>query len=426
MQERDIQGILQKVEELKTVFTFGVKFLPFLEDLLVFVQEMAPMLNEMNQSIQESSSKMPKAVQQLDKVTSATEMATNEILDKVDSMLGRLEQVNTNFNIFRERLSAEQTALTGIAGAIEELLALPGVREKLNRMFEDEKARQKGIEIKTIVDDFLAGKIGDDLSQNVESLLQDIQTDAYDIMNALQVQDITTQQIEGAHSMLRSVQERLNELITKYSEAAPPAITRKARAHDSQAVYEMDGDRQKAVDEVLNLDPDVIMQQAGDSGMEGAADGDPQAGPEEQHEMPSSSAFDESSVEAPESDGKEPDQAEIDELLSWGDDVSAAAALPGDEQAPVEVEMTGADLTVEEPVLADEPSAVEDLNLEDIIPQDSVNGDNPVDEPPAASEKKGGGKGAKAGKAAEKSAESEAGGSDNIKISQEEIDKLFQ
>ena len=91
MQEKDIQGILKKVEELKSVFTFGVKFIPFLEDLLVFVQEMAPMLNEMNRSIQDSSSKMPKAVQQLDKVTSATELATNEILDKVDSMLARLD-----------------------------------------------------------------------------------------------------------------------------------------------------------------------------------------------------------------------------------------------------------------------------------------------------------------------------------------------
>jgi hypothetical protein len=422
MQERDVQGILEKVEELKTVFSFGVKFLPFLEDLLVFVQEMAPMLNEMNQSIQDSSSKMPKAVQQLDKVTSATELATNEILDKVDSMLGRLEQVNTNFNIFRERLSAEQTALTGIAGAIEELLALPGVRETLNRMFEDEKARQKGIEIKTIVDDFLAGKIGDDLSQNVDSLLQDIQTDAYDIMNALQVQDITTQQIEGAHSMLRSIQERLNHLITQYSEATPPAISREARAHDSQAVYDMDGDRQKAVDEMLNLDPDLIMQQAETSAVEESASVEEQ---EEQHELPSSSAFDESSPEAPESDGKEPDPAEIDELLSWGDDLPASA-LPGDEPVQMDGEMTEASLPVEESIPADESSAIEDLSLDEMIPQDSVDDDKPVEEQPAVSEKSSNGKGSKAGKSAGKPAESEPGASDNIKISQEEIDKLFQ
>ena len=41
MEEKDIKGILRKVEELKAVFTFGVRFVPFLEDLLIFVQEMA-------------------------------------------------------------------------------------------------------------------------------------------------------------------------------------------------------------------------------------------------------------------------------------------------------------------------------------------------------------------------------------------------
>jgi len=422
MQERDIQGILQKVEELKAVFSFGVRFLPFLEDLLVFVQEMAPMLNEMNQSIQDSSSKMPKAVQQLDKVTSATELATNEILDKVDSMLGRLEQVNTNFNIVRERLSAEQTALTGIAGAIEELLALPGVRETLNRMFEDEKARQKGVEIKTIVDEFLAGKIGDDLSQNVESLLQDIQTDAYDIMYALQVQDITTQQIEGAHAMLRSIQERLNHLINKYSEAAPPAICREARAHDSQAVYDTGDDRQKAVDEVLNLDPDTGIQETKKSSAQETIVGEMQ---EEHYELPSSSAFDENSVEAPESDGKEPDQTEIDELLSWGDDIPASG-LPEEESAQLEGEMSAEGLALEESIPAEESPAVEELNLDEIVPHDSANEDKTEDEQPRSSEKKGGGKGSRAGKGAGKPAEPETEDSDSIKISQEEIDKLFQ
>jgi len=422
MQERDIQGILQKVEELKAVFSFGVRFLPFLEDLLVFVQEMAPMLNEMNQSIQDSSSKMPKAVQQLDKVTSATELATNEILDKVDSMLGRLEQVNTNFNIVRERLSAEQTALTGIAGAIEELLALPGVRETLNRMFEDEKARQKGVEIKTIVDEFLAGKIGDDLSQNVESLLQDIQTDAYDIMYALQVQDITTQQIEGAHAMLRSIQERLNHLINKYSEAAPPAICREARAHDSQAVYDTGDDRQKAVDEVLNLDPDTGIQEAKNSSAQETIVGEMQ---EEHYELPSSSAFDENSVEATESDGKEPDQAEIDELLSRGDDIPASG-LPEEESAQLEGEMSAEGLALEESIPAEESPSVEELNLDEIVPHDSANGDKTEDEQPRSSEKKGGGKGSRAGKGAGKPAEPETEDSDSIKISQEEIDKLFQ
>ncbi|MCE5272919.1 hypothetical protein LLH00_16690 [bacterium] len=420
MQERDINGILQKVEELKSVFSFGVRFLPFLEDLLVFVQEMAPMLNEMNQSIQDSSSKMPKAVQQLDKVTSATELATNEILDKVDSMLGRLDQVTTNFNVVRERLSAEQTALSGIAGAIEELLELPGVREGLNRVFEDEKARQKGVEIKKIVDEFLSGKIGEDVPQSVENLLQDTQTDAYDIMNALQVQDITAQQIEGAHGLLRSVQERLNMLITKYSEAEPPAIFREAKAHDINAIFDMDDDRQKAVDEVLGQSPENLLAESEPAPAEASDESD----------LPASSAFDESLPEAVEAEaeaevaGEEPNQAEIDELLSWGDG-GANAALPGEETAALDEqaadEMSAEDLLAGADLTAVEPEQVEEPLLEEVIPADSGNGkleEVVVEEPEVPKAKKGQGKN-------EKPAKEKEDGAASIKISQEEIDKLF-
>jgi len=419
MQEKDINGILSKVEELKSVFSFGVKFLPFLEDLLVFVQEMAPMLNEMNQSIQDSSSKMPKAVQQLDKVTSATELATNEILDKVDSMLGRLDQVSANFNTVRERLSAEQTALSGIAGAIEELLELPGVRESLNRVFEDEKARQKGVEIKKIVDEFLSGKIGEDVPQAVEALLQDTQTDAYDIMNALQVQDITAQQIEGAHGLLRSVQERLNMLITKYSEASPPAVFREIKAHDINATFDMDDDRQKAVDDMLNQSPEELLAASESAPAEEAV---------EENELPTSSAFDESLPEesevAEEVAGEEPNQAEIDELLSWGDD-AAGAALPGedtvvlDEQAADE--MSAEDLLAEADLVAETPAPVEEPLPDEIIPSDAGNGklEEAVEEEPKAA------KGKKAQEKEEKPAKEKDNSAASIKISQEEIDKLF-
>ena len=251
MQEQDIKGVLKKVEELKALFTFAVRYTPFLEDLLLFVQEMAPMLHEMSKSIEESSSKMPDAVEQLDKVTSATEIATNEMLDKVDEILIKMDDISEGFTNYLERNKQEQEAIKSIASSIEQLMELPGIKEKLSQIFEDESARNIGMGIKTVVDEFLSGRIDDEVGDKILTKVQDAQGDAYDIMNALQVQDITTQQIAAAHGLLRQVQERLNKLIMDYAGTEPPELIREARAHDINATVMGANERQEVADSVL-------------------------------------------------------------------------------------------------------------------------------------------------------------------------------
>jgi hypothetical protein len=428
MQEEDIKKILHKVEELKAVFTFGVKFVPFLEDLLVFVQEMAPMLNEMNKSIQDSSSKMPKAVQQLDKVTSATEMATHEILDKVDDMLAKLDGIEAHFKVVGERLKSEQKTLSEIAGGIEDLLKIPGVRETLGKLFEDETARQLGVKIKGIVDEFLAGKVEDSLPEAVEQLLHDTQTDAYDIMNSLQVQDITAQQIEAAHVMLYSIQERLNHLIMKYSEAEPPQIFRQARAHDAEASYVGSDDRQKMADEVLEQEEDRELH-AEDPAPEAAAGAEteePLAGFDEALEtampaesglleeagpgdLPESKAFEESLPEEQGEQGENP----IDELLSWGDEKGEAAPEP-------DAEIQAFD---EQPLPGEiEPEAMEPIEEIDLPEPEALEGEKPEEMEPDRPDEAGG----SAGKTRTGKSRKVPKAEDGISISQDEIDKLFQ
>lgn len=218
MEEKDIEGILKKVEELKAVFDFGVRFVPFLEELLIFVQEMSPKLNEMYKSIQENSSKMPEAARQL---------------DKVDSILSKLDEINQNFQEVSRRLVAEREVISEITGSIEKLLKISDTHKKLSKVFENKEARELGIQIKAAVDKFLAEKVDESLPDKVDQLLQDTKNDASDIMNALQVQEILPQQIESAQALLSSIQERLNSLIVKYSEAEPtPAIVAEAGARE--------------------------------------------------------------------------------------------------------------------------------------------------------------------------------------------------
>ena len=179
MEEKDIQVILKKVEEVRAFFTFSGRLIPFLEDMLLFVQEMAPMLNEMNKSIQESSSKMPTAVKQLDKVTSATEIATHEMLDKIDDMLGKMDELTKVFSQINNRLKAEREAVTGISETVEQLLKLPEARKTLSKLFDDEETRELGVKVKDIVDGFLAGSLEESISEKVDQQLQDTQTDAF-------------------------------------------------------------------------------------------------------------------------------------------------------------------------------------------------------------------------------------------------------
>jgi hypothetical protein len=441
MQEKDIQGILRKVEEMKTVFTFGVKFVPFLEDLFLFVKEMAPMLNEMNMSIQESSAKMPKAVQQLDKVTSATEMATHEILDKIEDMLNKLGEIGKSFEIMNKRMAAEQEAIAGITSSIEELLKLPKIRKSLSKVFEDEKTREQGIKIKDIVDKFLAEKVDEQLPEKVTQLLNETQSDAYGIMNSLQVQDITAQQIQAAHAMLRSIQERLNEIILKYSEAEPPEMMHETQgAFDENATYFKSEERQNLVDEIEEKEnaaeafPGKNEIEEKEEGKAAVAESQAEidslfnqiesAGLEaEEMEKPESQAFDYSA-------GEIQSQEEIDSLVS--EDLVEEKGTAGEEvreQTPQEsgeavAESPGsAEFSLDEELeesgeaLAGESTGIEGLEkpqAEAPAEEEPAQGAQETDEALTDRNKEG----------EEKAGES--GSPDQIKISQEEIDKLFQ
>ncbi len=408
MQDKDIQNILRKVEELKAVFTFGVRFVPFLEDMFMFVKEMAPMLSEMSRSIQESSSKMPKAVQQLDKVTSATEMATHEILDKVDDMLSKLGEISASFQAVSRRLAAEREAVDAITGHIEQLLSQPAARRGLSAVFEDPQAREQGMRIKEIVDRFLAEKLDEDLPQQVEGLLEATQGDAYDIMNSLQVQDITTQQIEAAHSMLYSIQERLNNLILKYSEAEPPVIMRKgSQAFDAEATVESAEDRQKLADSLSGDLEEALDEAAGEQ----PEPGETPAGQEQidalfedQPRSPTPGAYHLA-------EGESQSQEEIDRLLSGElgqlESEESALELPELEDQPEGLSEEELRLPGEEP----------ELDLSDLVLLDEEEpaAGEPAGEPSATEESAAG---------ADRQSGPEADG--EISINQEEIDRLFQ
>lgn len=214
MKELDIQSLLRKAEELKALFILGQRVVPFLEELFSFVGEIQPLLNEINQSIQENLSKMPNLSKQLSKVTEATELATNEILDIIDGVFYKLDILSTKNEKLQQLFSTTNNFLNEFTMLIEKKdsgkISLDEFANEALRQFNGFK------KVFSIDFEFI----------EIKELLENIRADSTSIMLALQVQDITSQQIAAINYLLETVQNRLNALLKKFSSSGVEQITK--------------------------------------------------------------------------------------------------------------------------------------------------------------------------------------------------------
>lgn len=165
--ELDIRELLQKSEELKALFVLGQRVIPFLEEIFLFIKDTSPLIQDISVSIKDNLKKMPKASKQLSKVTEATEMATNEIMDTVDGVMYKSGIITTNLSLIREIASKETFAQN---------------------------------------EDFIRA------ISNSDEVLKSIKNDAQNIMMSLQVQDITSQQIAAVNNLLETLQVKLGSI----------------------------------------------------------------------------------------------------------------------------------------------------------------------------------------------------------------------
>ncbi len=88
--------IFQKIAEMQDFLRIGDEVIPFLGDLFKFIQDVMPLMSEIQTSFTDSSGKLPDAAQRLNDVSVATEMATHEIMDKLESINVGLEKIFVN------------------------------------------------------------------------------------------------------------------------------------------------------------------------------------------------------------------------------------------------------------------------------------------------------------------------------------------
>jgi chemotaxis regulatin CheY-phosphate phosphatase CheZ len=177
------------------------------DSVIVALQRVIALLDRIKLSIEESSGKIPKASVQLDNVTQATETATIEILNVLDTLSQNIDNVKVGVGHFN---------------------ALP--------LSSDDK--------KTL--------------EHIGLSIEAAQENAMNISIALQVQDITAQKIAAANHLIETVRVELLQELDYFSSssekvrASDLTTLKPASSFDKDAAFNKHVDHQQLIDRVVS------------------------------------------------------------------------------------------------------------------------------------------------------------------------------
>ena len=245
IQTENMKEIFGKIDDLKSVFKIGERIIPILQSLIDFMGDVIPLLENINTSIADSTNQMPKVSNQINNVTSATELATTEILDLVDEISNELNDIDQAVNKIMELNEARD--------------------QKFNEILKHVEGNTKAIELlnesKTI-------STFDETFGIIREVLSKISNDAFKITMSLQVQDITSQQLSAVNHLIESVNKRLTGLVREIdsSEIKKEFGTIKWEASeathfDANASYIDREHKQQEVDQIISDQKQVASQE---------------------------------------------------------------------------------------------------------------------------------------------------------------------
>lgn len=217
-----------------------------LRQMVDLVASVVPMLDTIRLSIEEGSGQIPRASQQLQNVTQATETATMEILNVLDSMTQKISDAENGLAAVKEALVTRQN--------IERQ-----VTERLNTLGSE---GTDGKQLSSLTALWMQHQqipgVNDRVGAVEESLAQS-KADSINIAMALQVQDITSQQIAGVLDSIEVVRSRLQKALEAVGGTAqavhqsgvalrPGAVP---KHYDTDAEYTPSGARQESADAIV-------------------------------------------------------------------------------------------------------------------------------------------------------------------------------
>jgi len=210
-------------------------------DLVQLIREIVPLLENVRHSIEESTNHIPKASKQLSNVTQATESATVEILNVLESMTNRITQAEEKLGVVKRSVELTNGAVRRLQAAVS---ALPEAQRK---PFEEAVAD---------VNAHLGDRGRDEGFRLAEEFLAKTKEESMSIAISLQVQDITSQQIAGVAHIIEGVREQLASALFRFENGTAGADIEetnhfKDKVFDTNAQYTKSPERQSDADEIV-------------------------------------------------------------------------------------------------------------------------------------------------------------------------------
>ncbi len=227
--------LFERLNDLKVVFRYGQKLIPIIQSLIDFMKETVPLLEDINTSIADSTSKIPKAKDQISNVSSATELATTEILDIIDSISLDMDKIEKSVIDFQSKDEERKK----IWNKLKEIVS--NNSEALELMIQLELLNQYNPVVPEMLDTFKRIKNG-----------------VYSITLSLQVQDITSQQLAAVNHLIESVRTRLSSLIIHLDETEIKDLSEmkidvpEGSTFDPDAIYTKSSEKQDVADILVN------------------------------------------------------------------------------------------------------------------------------------------------------------------------------
>jgi len=230
-----MSDLFERLNDLKNVFRYGQKLIPIIQSIIDFMKDTVPLLDDINSSIADSTSKIPRAKDQINNISSATELATTEILDIADSISLDLDKVKKEFKSLEEKESKKRE----IWNNIKQLLMNKENAQELIQEYEQ-------------LDDSLQ------IIRNFGEVFDKINNDVCNITLSLQVQDITSQQLAAVNHLIESVRQRLSSLIIHLDESELNNLdleqidSEHNSAFNPEAEYTKSHEKQEVADTLVN------------------------------------------------------------------------------------------------------------------------------------------------------------------------------
>ena len=234
-QVNNMSDLFDRLNDLKVVFKYGQKLIPIIQGIIDFMKETVPLLENINTSIADSTTKIPKAKDQIDNVSSATELATTEILDIVDSVSNDISGVEAKLKEYHEA----ETEKEKIWDEIKSVLSKDEANKELVTKFESTR------HIYTYTPDLM-------------NTLGEIKQKVYNITLSLQVQDITSQQLAAVNHLIESVRTKLASLILHLDESNISSMEFQDMEVPANATFDPDAnytkstEKQEMADDLVN------------------------------------------------------------------------------------------------------------------------------------------------------------------------------